>query len=202
MLRHIVIAAAACSTPAFAGLVSTQLAGDITVANGLFSGLKAAPNSILLDLNADENSSANSPTIGGWTLSVLDASDAVIFSATGNGRRSSMTFSTVMVDGISARRYTMVLSGVTSASGGLGANPTQYQFSYIAKPISGSTVGTFGDSLRDPSLASRGSISVVASGASFGMFGTNGFSVIPAPGAAAVLAAAGLLTSRRRGMAA
>ena len=202
MLRHFVLAAAACSTPAFAGLVPTQLAGDITVANGLFSGLKAAPNSILLDLNADENSSANSPTVGGWTLSVLDASDAVLFSATGNGRRSSMTFSTVTVDGVSARRYTMVLSGVTSASGGLGTTPTQYQFSFIAKPTGGSAVGTFGDSLRDASLASRGSISVVASGVPFSMFGTNGFSVIPAPGAAAILAAAGLLTSRRRGMAA
>jgi hypothetical protein len=201
MLRHFMLAAAACSTPAFAGLVPTQIAGDITVANGLFSGLKAAPNSILLDLKADENSSANSPTVDGWTLSVLDASDAVIFSATGNGRRSSMTFSTVTVDGGPARRYTMVLLW-TSASGDLGATPTQYQFSFIAKPTSGSTVGTFGESLRDASLASRGSISVVASGESFSMFGTNGFSVIPAPGAAAVLAAAGLLTSRRRGMAA
>jgi len=202
MLRHIVNAAAACSTPAFAGLVSTQLAGDITSSSGLFAGLKAAPHSILLDMAIDEGSSSNSPAVGAWSLSVLDATDSAIFSATGSGRRSPLTFTTVMVDGVAARRYTMVLSGVTSASGGLAGNPTQYQFSFIAKPTGVNSVATFGESLRDASLAARGSISVVASGASFGMFGTNGFSVIPAPGAAAVVAAAGLLTSRRRGMAA
>jgi hypothetical protein len=198
MLRHIVIAAAACSTPAFAGLVTTQLAGDITSSSGLFAGLKAAPHSILLDMAVDESSSSNSPAVGAWTLSVVDDSSTAIFTATGSGRRSPMAFTTVLVDGVSARRYTMVLSGVTSATGGLIATPTQYQFSFIAKPAGSSTVASFGDSLRDATLAARGSISVVASGATFGMFGTNGFSVIPAPGAAAVVAAAGLLTSRRR----
>ena len=92
----------------------------------------------------------------------------------------------------------MVLSGGTITSGGVASTPTQYQFSFIAKPTGAGTVGTFGESIRDASLAARGSISVVASGASFGILGTNGFSVIPAPGAAAVLAAAGILTSRRR----
>lgn len=201
MLRHIVIAAAACTTPAFAGLVSTQLAGNITVSNGLFAGLKAAPHSILLDMNVDESSSSNSPAVGAWTLSVVDDANITIFSATGSGRRSPMTFTNVMVDGVAARRYTMVLAGVTSASGGLAATPTQYQFSFIAKPTGASTVASFGDSIRDAAIAARGSISVAASGAQFGMFGTNGFSVVPAPGAAAVVAAAGILTSRRRAVA-
>ena len=203
MTRHASITCAALilAGSAHAGLVTWDLTGSGSAAGSLAS---LGTVNLRLTMTFDDTASALSATtaVSGWSLNVSDTSGAAIYSATGSGASGS-TYVRWTSAGVSTRRYTVVLGGTTSAAwqgaaagAGLPAL-TLSQFGFVAAR-SGSTYGTFGDSLTQSGTTGEGFLMLVANGsaATFGTIGA-GFTV-PAPGAATLLATAGLVSLRRR----
>lgn len=202
MLRRATAITCLLAAPAIAG-VQQQFGSLITSSSGSLAGLKDSAHSFALELDFDAGSSSFAPTIGAWTFSVLDGSGSTIFAAKGNGRRSTMAFQTVTYNNVTTRRYTMILSGAAQVSGALMASPTQFQFSFVAKPNDLGGFESFGQSLGYDANTTLGNLTLVSNvPGSYGAAATTGFSIVPAPGAAATAALAGLSFTRRRRQAA
>ena len=198
MLRYTSIVASLVAAPAMAGLVQQQCDGAVSAANGSMASLKSAGLSFTLKLDYDANSASSNPTITDWVFTIVGAGGDVL-QAKGSGR-SAMTFSNVVVDGQSTRKYTMTLTNAVTQFSSLtgSASPTRFQFSFVARPDGAGGFESFGSSMNFAANATLGSLSVVSTaGGSFGMASTAGFSLVPAPGTAA-LTVAGLLNTRRR----
>lgn len=198
MLRYTSIVASLVATPAMAGLVQQQCVANVSTANGTMSSLKSAGLSFSLMLDYDAASSSSNPTITNWVFTIVGVSGDVL-QAKGSGR-SAMTFSSVLFDGQSTRRYTMTLTNAETQFNSLtgSVSPTRFQFSFVARPDAAGGFESFGSSMNFAANASLGSLSVVSTaGGSFGMASTAGFTLVPAPGTAA-LTVAGLLNTRRR----
>lgn len=176
----------------------TSLQGVGIVASGSFTGpgLSAEAWNIRFEFDGDLNASATMGEFGAWNFSVSNGSQSWFTSGEGSvgGRWTTSA---------NSRIFTIDLSDATSNAGGsLAPAPSSVSIVYTAVRT-GSTWSTLGAALQrsqGPSYdPSRGGF-VVRTGSTgspdAGLI-TSGYAV-PAPGAAALVACAGLIAQRRR----
>lgn len=191
-----------------AALVTVQLSGTGD-ATGSLASLGTLTMKLTLTYDDAASALASTTAFGAWNYSVVDASSQTIYQASGDA--SSGTKSTfVSWAGNTTRRYTVVLGGMDTANShwlppvqGSGAPAiTMVELGYVAART-GTTYGTMGQSISNSAGSGGGFLLAVANG-TVGLFGTMGspfFSispVVPTPGAAVLLSAAGLFSLRRR----
>ena len=196
--------ALALAASANAGLVTWDLTGSGTAAGALAS---LGTVSIRLTMTFDDSASSLSATsaIANWGLQVSDSYGADLYVASGaaSAGPSSATYTRWTSGGVSTRRYTVMLGGTTSsawqgAASGMGLpSITLSQFGFVAAR-NAYGYGTLAESLTQSATTGEGFLMLVANGSptSFGTIGST--FVIPAPGAATLLATAGLVSLRRR----
>lgn len=197
------LTALALAGSANAGLVTWDLTGTGT-GTGVLASLGTV--GMKLTMTFDDSASALSATsaIGAWSFEMTDSGGASIYTATGSASLANpnkATYTRWTDGGTSTRRYTVVLGGSTSAAWqGLAAglpSITVAQFGFVAART-GTTYGSFADSLTQSASAGTGFIMLV-SNATAATFGTiNASFAVPAPGAASLLAVAGIVSLRRR----
>lgn len=207
MTRHTSIACSALllAASAHAGMVTWDLTGTGTAAGSLAS-LGTVSTKLTITFNDTASALSATTAVGAWSFSVSDSSGASLFSASGAATASSpntATYTRWTSGSISTRRYTIVLGGTTSsawqgAAAGAGLpSITIAEFGFVAAR-SATGYGTLADSLVQSGASGEGFLMLVAN-ASAGTFGTIGSSfIVPAPGAATLLATAGLVSLRRR----
>ena len=191
-----VLAASLAASSTFAGFLPT---GTLTASGIAGTGayqLSGNTWTITFSFDGDVNASSMNSDFGNWTLKLL-----------GTNGKTWTTSSSEVVDGAWARNgsnermLTIKLAdGAGIGVGDVAPEPTYISISYAARK-SGSSWESLGNALlysgdaSTPST-SRGSL-MVRSGVSNMIAGT--FStVIPAPGAVALVGLAGLIVSRRR----
>ena len=191
-----VLAASLAASSAFAGFLPT---GTLTASGIAGTGayqLSGNTWTITFSFDGDVNASSMNSDFGNWTLKLL-----------GTNGKTWTTSSSEVVDGAWARNgsnermLTIKLAdGAGIGVGDVAPEPTYISISYAARK-SGSSWESLGNALlysgdTDTPATSRGSL-MVRSGVSNMIAGT--FStVIPAPGAVALVGLAGLIVSRRR----
>ncbi|MFM7808856.1 MAG: hypothetical protein ACKPEA_13175 [Planctomycetota bacterium] len=191
------IVAFAFASASFAGVTSMQ--GTGIVADGAYAASGLLPNawSITFDFDGDLNASSTIGEFGAWSFSLSNGAQR--WSASGDGSVGGR-----WTTNQGARIFTIDLAdaGSTGAGSTLAPAPTSVSIVYSAVRVGGvwSTLGqalqrsqtaTF-DALRGGFIVRTGTIG----GPDLGTI-TSGYAV-PAPGAAALVAAAGLLARRRR----
>lgn len=209
MLRNTLIS---CSALAMAGTVHAALISVEMAGSGAGSGSLASLGTVnmKLTLSYDETASAlaSNTAFGAWSYIVTNTSGDTLFSASGNAASGTTSaFSRWTSGSTSTRRYTVVLGGTTSsawqgAAVGTGLPAiTMVELGYVAAR-NGSSYGTMGESLTQSAGAGGGFLMAIANGSAgtFGAVGTTGssFAFVPAPGAASLLALAGVVSVRRR----
>jgi len=191
-----VLAASLVASSTFAGFLPT---GTLTASGIAGTGayqLSGNTWTITFSFDGDVNASSMNSDFGNWTLKLL-----------GTNGKTWTTSSSEVVDGAWARNgsnermLTIKLAdGAGIGVGDVAPEPTYISISYAARK-SGSSWESLGNALlysgdADTPATSRGSL-MVRSGVSNMIAGT--FStVIPAPGAVALVGLAGLMISRRR----
>jgi hypothetical protein len=191
-----VLAASITASSAFAGFLPT---GTLTASGIAGTGayqLSGNTWTITFTFDGDVNASSMNADFGNWTLKLL-----------GTNGKSWQTSSSEVVDGAWARNgsnermLTIKLAdGAGLGVGDVAPEPTYISISYAARK-SGSSWESLGNALlysgdSDTPSASRGNL-MVRSGLSNMIAGTFA-TVIPTPGAAALVGLAGLIVSRRR----
>lgn len=191
-----VLAATITASSAFAGFVST---GTLTASGIAGTGAyQLAGNTwtITFMFDGDVNASSMNSDFGNWTLSVVGT----------NGKTWQTTSNQIAEgawsrNGSNERMLTILLDeGTGLGVGDVAPEPTYLSISYAARK-SGSSWESLGSALlysgnSGTPAASRGNL-MVRSGASNMIVGTFA-TVIPTPGAAALVGLAGLIVSRRR----
>lgn len=207
MTRHAFTTCSALilTASAHAGLVSWDLTGTGTGAGSLAS---LGTVSMRLTMSFDDTASSLSATsaVGSWSFSLADAYGASLYASSGAATVSSphtATFVRWTSGSVSTRRYTVVLGGATSsawqgaATGMSLPSITLAEFGFVAAR-SASGYGSFVDSLSQSAASGEGFLMLVANASALS-FGTIGSAfAVPAPGAACLLATAGLVSLRRR----
>ena len=188
---------------AHAGLVNWDLTGTGTGTGALAS---LGTVSMKLTMTFDDTASALSgaTAVGAWSFELSDSSGGSLFTTAGAASLSnpnSATYTRWTSGGVSTRRYTIVLGGATSSAWqGVAAGLPSINLAEVGfvAARSGTTYGTFADSLTQSATAGTGFIMLVSNGtaASFGTI--SAAFAVPAPGAASLLAIAGLVSLRRR----
>lgn len=187
----------ALTSASLAGLTSMQ--GTGIVADGAYAASGLLPNawSIRFSFDGDLNASSTIGEFGAWSFSLTNGSQT--WSASGDGSVGGR-----WTTNQGARIFTIDLADASSSSAGstLAPAPTSVSIVYSAVRIGGvwSTLGealmrsqtTTFDALKGGFVVRTG----VMGGSDAGTI-TSGYTV-PAPGAAALVAAAGLLARRRR----
>lgn len=189
--------AVALASASLAGVTSMQ--GTGIVAEGAYAANGLFPNawSIKFSFDGDLNASSTIGEFGAWSFSLTNGSQS--WSASGDGSVGGR-----WTTNQGARIFTIDLADAGSSSAGstLAPAPTSVSIVYSAVRIGGvwSTLGealmrsqtpTF-DALKGGFIVSTGGIG----GSDAGVI-TSGY-MVPAPGAAALVAAAGLVARRRR----
>jgi hypothetical protein len=207
MLRNTLIASAtlAVAAAANAGLATWTMTGTGT-GTGSLSSLGNV--NIVFTMNIDSSASALSgvTAISGWTFRMTDSSGTELFNATGlpgsGASQNAATYVRWTAGGTSTRRYTVVLGGTTSSSwtAAAGSLPTinLLELGYVASRTGG-VYGNFGDSLVGSAGGNGGFLMAAATGGgAFGAVSLTNFVIVPTPGAVALAAMAGVVSSRRR----
>lgn len=198
-----ILTTAVLAGSANAGLVTWDLTGT-GVGTGVFASLGTV--GLKLTMTFEDTASALSATtaVVDWNFEMTDSGGASIYSSAGAASLANPNKSTYIRwtdGGTSTRRYTVVLGGATSSAWqGLASGLPSIslaQFGFVAAR-SGTTYGTFADSLTQSGAAGTGFMMLV-SNTTAATFGTvNASFTVPAPGAASLLAVAGLVSLRRR----
>lgn len=203
----IALGALAITGSVHAALISVEMAGS-GVASGSLSSLGAVNMKLTLTYDDTASALASNTAFGAWSYSVTSTAGDTLFAASGNAATgTASTFVRWTSGSTSTRRYTVVLGGMTSSAWqgsavgtGLPAI-TMVELGYVAART-GTTYGTMGQSLTQSAGSGGGFLMAIANGSAgtFGAVGTTGtsFNFVPAPGAASLLALAGLVSVRRR----
>jgi len=191
-----------------AALISVEMAGS-GAASGSLASLGAVNMKLTLSFDDTASALASTTAFGAWSYIVTSSTTGdTLFAASGNAATgTASTYLRWTSGSTSTRRYTVVLGGTTSSAWqgsavgtGLPAI-TMVELGYVAAR-SGSTYGTMGESLTQSAGSGGGFLMAIANGSAgtFGAVGTTGtsFVIVPAPGAASLLALAGVVSIRRR----
>jgi MYXO-CTERM domain-containing protein len=174
-----------------AGIASLQGVGITASGSYGSDAFKSVGWSIQFDFSGDMAGAASEADFGDWSFTLRNG--ASVWSVAGSGSQSG-SWSTSG----NARIFTIALAG-SGAGNTLSPAPTSVSIIYTALRASGSW-GSLGDALKasehDPL---RGAFVIRnETGTGPGEI-TSGFTVVPAPGAVALLALAGFSARRRRG---
>ena len=203
----IALGALAITGSVHAALISVEMAGS-GAASGSLASLGTVNMRLTLSFDDSASALASNTSFGAWSYIVTSTAGDTLFAATGNAATgTASTYSRWTSGSTSTRRYTVVLGGTTSsawqgAAAGTGLPAiTMVELGYVAAR-NGSTYGTMGESLTQSAGVGGGFLMAIANGTAgaFGAVGTTGssFAFVPAPGAASLLALAGVVSVRRR----
>ena len=194
MIRSTITAVtiAAAASTASAGLVRQDLTATAQ-GSGAFAPLPTM--NLMFSAEIDMSSSVLAPVVGNWTMTIASGGTTV-YTASGTGF-NALTYTRAG----NTRNYIMVFNNTAAPAWQSLVNapltPTLFEIGYTAAKT-GAGYGSIGDSLSGSSAT--GFLMVITNSVpgQFGALSSNGYAMIPAPGAAVLFGLAGFVASRRR----